>query len=249
MSASLKKPRSFGRCEKDVAWSRIMRAQCSLRPSASRIGFIMSLLAAGGFLMALDATTLAFSEGYRGLWILPRGMEGMLTTIPPAVGASLMLILMLICFQTIIRLVAMFRTDEPIIMADYNGLVVRTRGGPAGFSWADIEKIRDLPGFMIMRLREGGAVVTGNDSEVPPRLIWIPTLFLEGGAQGLMNAIAHVRPDLVRHWWPEAPVTADDDDEKELAMVGFGGFGRREEFESNLQIRGQSVAPIKLSRS
>lgn len=245
MSGSLKKSRSFGKCDRDVAWSRVMRAQCSLRPSASRIGLVMSVLAAGGFLMALDATTLAFSEGYRGLWILPRGMEGMLTTIPPAIGAALMIILMLICFQTIIRLVSMFRTDEPIIMADYNGLVVRTAGGPAGFSWTDIERVRDLPGVMMMALREGSFVMTRRDSGRSPRIVWIPTLLLEGGAQGLMNAIAHVRPDLVRHWWPEAPVSNDNEDDKELAMVGFGGFTGKQEKDLKLEIRGQSVAQAK----
>ena len=248
MSGLPNKSRVFGRCDKDAAWSRVMRAQCSLRPSASRIGLVMSFLAAAGFLMALDATTLAFSEGYRGLWILPRSMEGMLITIPPVIGASFMVILMLICFQTIIRLVSMFRTDEPIIMADYNGLVVRSSSGSMGFSWAAIEKVGDYPGLMMMRLRDGSIVTTNGESGRSPRLIWIPTLFLEGGAQGLMNAIAHVRPDLVRHWWPDAPVTTEDDEEEELAMVGFGRFTRNKEDKSKLEIRGQSVAPIKLSR-
>ncbi len=248
MSGQTKKTRVFGRCDKDVAWSRVMRAQCSLRPSASRIGFVMSLLAASGFLMALDATTLAFTEGYRGLWTLPRGLESMLTTMPPAIGASLMVILMLICFQTIIRLVSMFRTDEPIIMADYNGLMVRSGGGAVGFSWADIEKVRDYPGLMILKLGNGSPATTEGDKIRSPRLVWIPTLFLEGGAQGLMNAIAHVRPDLVRHWWPDAPVSSDEDDVEELAMVGFGPFKRKEDDETKLEIRGQSVTPIKLSR-
>ena len=248
MSGSWKKSRPFGRCDKDVAWSRVMRAQCSLRPSASRIGLIMSLLAVGGFFTALDATALAFAEGYRGLWILPRGMEGMLTTIPPAIGASLMVILMLICFQTIIRLVTMFRIDEPIIMADYDGLIVRSRGGVAEFSWSDIAKVRDLPGIMTMRLKDGGIVTTSGDEASSPRSVWIPTVFLEGGAQGLMNAIAHVRPDLVRHWWPEAPVSADEEDDNELAMVGFGRFGRKQEEKAGPKVRGQAAAPIKLSR-
>ena len=248
MSGSSKKSHAFGRCDKDVAWSRVMRAQCSLRPSASRIGLVMSLLAVSGFLLALDAATLAFSAGYRGLWMLPRGMEGMLTTIPPAIGASLMIILMLACFQTIIRLVSMFRTDEPIIIADYNGLVVRTAKGPTGFVWADIEKVRDLPGIMMMRLRESSVPTVKGKSCSSRRTIWIPTLFLEGGAQGLMNAIAHVRPDLVRHWWPETPVVTDDEDDGELAMVGFGGFARKKKDDVKLEIRGQSAAPLKLSR-
>ena len=241
MSGSLKKSRSFGKCEKDVAWSRVMRAQCALRPSASRIGFVMSLLAVGGFLMALDATTLAFAEGYQGLWILPRGMEGMLTSIPPAIGAALMIILTLICFQTIIRLVSMFRTDEPVIIADYHGLVVRTNNGPAGFSWSDIEDVRDFPAVMMMNLRKGSFVKTKDDNGRSRARVWIPTLFLEGGAQGLMNAIAHVRPDLVRHWWPEAPIKSNEDDE-ELAMVGFGGsLDQQQEEDLKLHIRGQSV--------
>jgi len=244
MSGSFKKSRSFGKCDKDAAWSRVMRAQCSLSPSATRIGLVMSLLAVSGFLLALDATTLAFDQGYRGLWILPRAMEGMLTSIPPAIGAALLIILMLVCFQTIVRLVSMFRTDDPIIIADYHGLVVRSNDGPKGFSWTDIEKVRDFPALMVLRLRQGSFVKTKADTSWTGNSIWIPTLFLEGGAQGLMNAIAHVRPDLVRHWWPDITLKENDEDDEDLAMVGFGTAAHEEE-DPKLRIRGESVAMIR----
>lgn len=242
MSGSVRKPNSFGTCDKDTAWSRVMRTQCSLNPSAARIGTAMSLLACAGFLLALDAKTLAFGEGYNGLWALPRMMEGMLTTIPAAIGSALMIILMLICFQTIVRLVSMFRTDEPSIVADFNGLAVQTSVGPAGFSWTDVETVRDLPGLMILRLRPGSHVKTKSNVVWSGRLIWIPTMFLEGGAQGLMNAIADVRPDLVRHWWPDAKVNSTDDDKEELSMVGFGRSAKTEEDMMKLHIRGKAVA-------
>jgi hypothetical protein len=245
MKESVRKAKSFGKCDKDAAWSRVMRAQCSLKPSAARIGTAMSLLAVAGFLLALDAKTLAFSEGYQGLWFLPKAMEGTLTTIPPAIGASLMIILMLICFQTIVRLVFMFHTDEPYIMADYHGLVVRTSNGPAGFSWSDIEKARDLTLLLVLRLREHSFVKTKADATWTSHNIWVPTLFLEGGAQALMNAIAHVRPDLVRHWWPDATLEQQDIKEEQLAMVGFGATVPSEEVVSKLRIRGKTVATLR----
>lgn len=236
-----RKPQSFGKCDKDAAWSRVMRAQSLINPSAGRIGGTMALLAATGFFFGLDAKALAFREGYNGLWVLPRGMEAMLTTIPAAISSALMIILMLICIQTIVRLVSMFRTDEPMVIADYNGLVVRTSVGPAGFSWSDISRIRDLPGLMVLQLNSGSYVKTKADVVWSGNLIWVPTLFLDGGAQGLMNAIAHVRPDLVRHWWPDADVDGDIDDGEKLAMIGFGR-GHSEEDILKLEIRGKSVA-------
>ncbi len=248
MSGSLKKPQSFGKCDKDAAWSRVMRAQCSLSPSAARIGAAMSMLAGVGFFLALDAKTLAFAEGYQGLWLLPRGMESVLTSIPSAISAALMIILMLISFQTIVRLVSMFRTDEPIIVADYHGLVVRAKTGPAGFNWTDIERVRDLPGMMILRLKPGSHVKTKSDVVWSGSLIWIPTMFLEGGAQGLMNAIAHVRPDLVRHWWPDVTINDGKEDEEELAMVGFGKAAQTEAEMLRLHIRGKSVGEAMPAR-
>ena len=245
MTESARKAKSFGKCDKDAAWSRVMRAQCVLKPSAARIGIAMSLLAVAGFLLALDAKTLAFSEGYQGLWVLPHAMEGMLTTIPPAIGAAFMVILMLIAFQTIVRLVFMFHTDEPYIMADYHGLVVRTTNGPAGFSWSDIEKARDLTMVLLLRLREHSFVKTKADASWTSRNIWVPTLFLEGGAQALMNAIIHVRPDLVRHWWPDANLESQDEHDEALAMVGFGGTASNKEIESKLRIRGNSIASLR----
>jgi hypothetical protein len=238
-------PKSFGKCEKDAAWSRVMRAQCCLKPSAARIGTAMSLLAVAGFLLALDAKTLAFSEGYQGLWILPHMMEGMLTSIPPSIGAALLIIVMLMCFQTIVRLVFVFRTDDPYIMADYHGLVVRTGNGPAGFSWTDIVRAHDLNLVLLLRLREHSFVKTNPDIVWKSNNIWVPTLFLEGGAQALMNAIAHVRPDLVRHWWPDADLDGQVEREEELAMVGFGATVPSQEVASKLQIRGKSVASWK----
>jgi hypothetical protein len=237
--------KSFGKCDKDAAWSRVMRAQCSLKPSAARIGTAMSLFAVAGFLLALDAKTLAFSEGYQGLWVLPHAMEGTLTSIPPAIGASLMIILMLIAFQTIVRLVFMFHTDEAYIMADYHGLVVRTTNGPAGFSWSDIERARDMTVVLQLRLREHSFVKTKADATWTSHNVWVPTLFLEGGAQALMNAIAHVRPDLVRHWWPDANLECQDEDEEALAMVGFGGTVPSKEIEAKLRIRGNAVASLR----
>ena len=130
-------------------------------------------------------------------------------------------------------------------MADYHGLVVRTKGGPAGFSWTDIEKVRDFPAFMVLRLREGTFVKTKANAAWSGNTIWLPTLFLEGGAQGLMNAIAHVRPDLVRHWWPDITLKENDEDDGHLAMVGFGSAPVEEEEDPKLHIRGQSVAMMR----
>lgn len=246
MTGSLRKAtKSFGRCDKDAAWSRVMRAQCILKPSAARIGIAMSLLAITGFLLALDAKTLAFGEGYMGLWTLPHAIEATLTTIPPAIGASLMIILMLICFQTIVRLVFMFHTDEPFLMADYHGLVVRTTNGPAGFSWSDIEKARDLTFALVLRLREHSFVKTKSDTTWKSHKVWVPTLFLEGGANALMNAIAHVRPDLVRHWWPDIKLEEHIEQEEKLAMVGFGATVPSEDLAPKLHIRGKAVAAWK----
>jgi len=246
MTGSLRKAKSFGKCDKDAAWSRVMRAQCILKPSAARIGAAMSFLAVSGFLFALDARTLAFGEGsYMGLWTLPRSIEATLTAIPPLIGASLMVILMLICFQTIVRLVFMFHTDEPFLMADYHGLVVRTTNGPAGFSWGDIERARDLSAMLVLTLREHSFVKTKADATWKSRTVWVPTLFLEGGANALMNAIAHVRPDLVRHWWPDIKLDEHIEKEEKLAMVGFGATVPSEELAPKLHIRGKAVAAWK----
>jgi len=189
---------AFGKCARDEAWARVRRSQATLDVSPLRLGAALAIVVALMSMLLLDAAMLILHRGEVGLWLLPPSAEHVIADIPGLFGPVLLLLPVGFLGQLAMRLVHISLSEEPIVFIDYSGIATLSSQGWQIHLWNEIENMRRWPGFVSMTRTRKGFATAGLATGGGSMRVLIPTIFLDGGEETFIDALASVRPELAR---------------------------------------------------
>ena len=189
---------AFGKCARDEAWARVRRSQATLDVSHWRIATAFAVLAALTVFLAMDAASLMIHGGPVALWLLPGPAEAAIAGLPGLAGPVLLLMPIGALVQMAMRLVKISLSEEPIVFIDYTGIATLTAQGWQIFLWDEIAGMKRWPGIVVLNRTRKGFGTAGLETSVNSMRVLIPTIFLVGGEESFIDALASVRPELAR---------------------------------------------------